>query len=462
MNKPNFLLIQLDQLHSRALRAYGNSIEMPNIDRLFSLGTGFENCTCPFPLCQPSRASLWSGVLPHVTNVLSNGRKWKCEPVDKSLKTLGETLKEAGYETVHFGKTHDAGALRGFKCFEEGETKIPDESPEYPFNFDTYNDVFATEQAKEYFRTRNDERPLAAIIDLVNPHNICGYVGVFSNRHLKDEPGLPPLPPNFRFDDIENRSKSIQYICCAHNRQAQTSEWTEADYRHYLKAYMCYLKVADRMIGEILDEVKKAGLLENTYVFFFSDHGDGMAARRSVTKHTALYRELTEVPLLIAGPGVPKGVMVKGLAETLDIPPTILDLAGIKAPETFYGRSIKNELFSSEPVKKDYVVSSWHTEWGYTVEPCRMIRTEGWKYIHYLEDGKEELFDLENDPYEMKNVADRAENRNTLEGMRALFKEYLRKTNDPYFTLTPIADKRWRSHEIGYEHHRGPAAPMCD
>lgn len=459
-DRPNFLLIQLDQLHSRALKAYGGNVEMPNIDGLFREGTAFKSCTCSFPLCQPSRASLWSGRYPHKTQVLSNGRKWECKPVSKDFPTLGEVFSMAGYETIHFGKTHDAGALRGFTCVTEGEIKIPDDS-EFPLNFDTYNDVYTTKKTLEFLDSHDFSNPLFAVVDLVNPHNICGYVGAYQNRVVEDDGTLPPLPPNFHFDDILNRSKSIQYICCAHNRQAQVSAWDENNFRHYIKAYNYYLSKADEMIGEIIKALKDRGEYENTIIVFFSDHGDALSARGSVTKHTALYQELVEVPLVFVGPGIPRGVEIEGLAHSLDIPVTLCAFANIEIPQSFDGLSLEENIRSSIPVEREYVVSSWHTEWGYTVEPCRMIRSKKWKYIHYLEDGMEEFYDLENDPYEKYNIASDENVKNELDYHRQLFKEYLIKEKDPYFSLTPYADERWRFHEIGYCNHKGIAAPQA-
>ncbi len=459
MARPNFLLIQVDQLHSRALKAYGGNYEMPAIDKLFAEGVKFEDVSCPFPLCQPSRASLWSDRLPHKTNVLSNGRNWHVDPVSTEFKTLGEVFSENGYKAIHFGKCHDAGALRGFECVPEGKLKI-EGTEEFPLNFDTFNDADATKKALAFFSEYDFKTPLISVVDLINPHNICGYIGEYQNKVIENADDCPPLPPNFEFDDIENRSKSIQYICCAHNRQAQVSTWTENNFRHYLKAYYYYLGLADKMIGSIIDELDKRGQLENTYILFFSDHGDAMTARRSVTKHTALYQETVQVPFAISGPHLEKGKSISGLISTLDIPPTLCDLASLPIPKSFDGRSLIENLKTGKPVEREYVTSQWHTEWGFTVEPCRMIRTQDWKYIHYLEDNKEELFDLKNDPYEKVNIADREENEEVLEHHRALFREYLEKEHDPYLTLQSKADKKWRSHRVGYQYHRGIAAPQ--
>lgn len=459
--RPDILLIQVDQLHSRALKAYGGTSDTPNIASLFARGVAFASNTVQCPLCQPSRASLWSGLYPHRTEVLSNGRKWPCPVFTEKLPTLGEVFTQGGYKAVHFGKRHDSGALRGFELVEEGETFVPDENPAWPYNFDTYNDQYATDRAVQFFSSYAGDKPLLAVVDLINPHNICGWVGKNKGEHddvLVTE--LPPLPPNFSFDDIGNRSKSIQHICCAHIRQAQAALWNETNFRHYLAAYNHYLHLVDHQIGRVLDSLRQRGKLDDTIIVFFSDHGDALASRASVTKHTAMYQELVEVPLVFCGGGI-KGrkEMVGGLAQSLDLAPTLCEMAGLSIPSSFDGISLLPSLEEGKSPKREYAVSQWHTEWGYTVEPCRMIRTQNWKYLHYLEDDFEELFDLESDPYEMTNVAQEPKNAEALAYHKGLFKQYLKETGDPYFSLEAKADKRWREHEVGYDKHRGITAP---
>lgn len=145
--KPDILLIQVDQLFSRVLNAYGGQSVTPTIDELCASGVVFENCFCQFPLCQPSRASLWSGMYPHKTGILSNGRKWPVPNFGTEHKTIGDLFARSGYKTVHFGKCHDAGTLRGFECAREEETFVPDTYDAWPYNMDTYEDTNTGEKA---------------------------------------------------------------------------------------------------------------------------------------------------------------------------------------------------------------------------------------------------------------------------------------------------------------------------
>ena len=111
-------------------------------------------------------------------------------------------------------------------------------------------------------------------------------------------------------------------------------------------------------------------------------------------------------------------------------------------------------------IQREFVASEWHTEWGYTISPGRMIRTREYKYTHYIEDDSEELFDMQKDPLEKKNVAKDPAYFPELENMRRLYRHQLKETKDTFESMEWLADKRWRSHPVGYEKHRGIAAPQ--
>ena len=461
----NIIVFILDQLAWKALPVYGNSfVHTPSIDRIADGGLVIDGCYTACPLCQPSRAAFWTGKYPHETGVLSNGRKWPEKGISQSLSTLGEIFSQAGWEAVHFGKTHDAGALRGFLCEPEKETVFDEEDPAFPLNEDSFRDEYTVLAACRFLAERTDERPLLMIADLVNPHNICGWVGENKGVHMgvpSREP-LPPLPENFDFPDIEKRPAAVRYTCCTNNRQAQAAGWRPENFREYLRAYYYYLSLADRGVGRILDVLQKKGYTpDNTLFVLMADHGDNMAARGQVTKQVNFYEETTRVPLIFKGAGVYPG-RTKGIASLLDLFPTLCGWAGITAPDGLSGKNLTEALRGGYLPERDYVACEWHTEWGYTVSPGRMIRTERYKYTRYIEDGMEELFDLVEDPMEKKNLSQNPSCKETMERMRGLMKQHLKLTEDPFETLSWKADRRWRSHPAGYQNHRGIAAPMED
>lgn len=459
----NIVLIITDQTTWRALPAYGNTYaRTPNIDRIARNGMTIDGCYCTCPLCQPSRASFWTSRYPHETNVISNSGSCREKGVLPDFPTMGEVFLAAGYETVHFGKTHDARTLRGFYCEPEDQIVSGPEHPAYPQNQDTFRDNYTFRAICDYLKRRQDERPLFLVADIVNPHNICGWVGENKGVHSSIDSGepLPLLPENFDFSDICDHPRAIQYVCCSNIRQSQVAGWTPENFREYLRAYYHFLSLADRGIGQVLDVLEEKGFHDgNTLFVVMSDHGDSMAARGRVTKQVDFYEETMRVPLIFKGPFVVPGKR-EGIVSLLDLFPTLCSQAGIQAPEGLRGMDISSALSGGELPGRDYVAGEWHTEWGYTVSPGRMIRTERYKYTRYIEDEGEELFDLWEDPFEKKNLARDPGSAAVLARMRGMLKSHLRLTEDSFESLRWKAEARWRSHPAGYQNHRGIAAPM--
>ena len=218
--------------------------------------------------------------------------------------------------------------------------------------------------------------------------------------------------------------------------------------------------MVDQEIGKVLDALEKSPYADNTMIVFLADHGDSMAARGRVTKQVDFYEEVTRVPLIFSGKGIHGEGEIHDIVSLLDLYPTLCGYAGIDIPKGLRGMDLSMGLKGREIPKRDYVASQWHTEWGYTVSPGRMICNGRLKYMYYIEDQGEELYDLEKDPYEKVNPARNPEYSKDLEEMRTLFRKYLEETHDNFLSLEWYADKKWRSHEAGYHNHRGIAAPQ--
>jgi choline-sulfatase len=466
MKRKNILLIVCDQLSAQALTAWGNSYgSSPHIDKIIEKGVRFETAYTNCPLCQPARASLWTGQYPHQTGVLSNGRLDPVPDVPESVATLGAVFSKVGYKTVHFGKQHDAKSLRGFELFPVEGKEIEDATPSWPVNYDTRQDRNTREQTVAFLSSYADASPYLAVVDLNNPHDICNWIGAFQGTQelISPECDLPPLPDNLYRDEaqFEKLPLPVQYVCCAHNRQAQMGEWDETRIRHYLCAYHHYISRVDAEIGKILESLQGRHDAEDTLIVFTADHGDAMCGRWMGTKHTSFYDETTKIPLAFSGPGINgQGRSVSGLVSLIDLFPTLCDYAGIDLPSTVSGRSLLPCLVEdTQKSPQPYVVSQWHTEWGFTIEPGRMIRSDRYKYTHYLEGDGEELYDLIEDPGEVRNLVEHPCFEKILKEHRAILRDYTERTNDPYFSLEWKADERWRSHAPGYRNHRGIAAP---
>ena len=476
----NIVVIVSDHLSTRAVGAYGESdwADTPNIDRLAERGVVFENMYTSYPLCGPSRAAFWTGRFPHDTGVLSNGLRVQ-DPdilpnasVPEDMPTIGETFKRAGYNTIHFGKCHDSGGLRGFDIVPDGIRESESVPAGYPENNDTWRDHWAMDRFGEWAEGGFPE-PFCAVVDLQNPHNICGWIGEHNSldgpvEHAISPKNLPELPANNKVVNWESLPLPVRYICCSHNRGAQSSHYTDEDWRYYIDAFRHYAKMADEHVGTILRLLEAGGVLDDTLVILMADHGDGMGSHQMATKQVSFYEETARVPFIAAGPGVRSGGQkVAALTSLLDLFPGLCDYAGIQVPDGLPGVSFA-PLLQGAVIQREVVVAEWYTEWGCTVSPARMIRSARFKYTSYLEGsvgagdptGGEELYDLDMDRGEMVNLATDTAYCEVLLQHRDMLKRHIRDQADPFYTQKVVVDKRWRSHPPGYQHHSGPTAPM--
>ena len=173
----NILLIICDQLSAQALPAWGNSFaKTPNINSIVENGVRFENAFTTCLLCQPARASFWTGLYPHQTGILSNGRMHHVPDLPETIPTLGKTFAEFGYKTVHFGKQHDAGSLKGFEKAKITERELETANPAWPVNYDSRQDRNTREQIVAFLTDYDDKISYLAVADMNNPHDICNWI----------------------------------------------------------------------------------------------------------------------------------------------------------------------------------------------------------------------------------------------------------------------------------------------
>lgn len=447
--RPNILLIVADQLSQRAVGAYGDAQgKTPNIDALAARGTRFANVYTPCPVCMPARASLWTGRMPHETGVRGNQREAR---IPAGMPGLGTVFAAAGYRCVHFGKRHDMGGLREFDIQELGEQPVA-ATPPWKSYYDTLEDRDTTRRVVE-FLSRAPREPFLAVASYNNPHDICLWIGDHKGPHA-DTPGpgaLPPLPDNFEDADRAQRPIAVRRGCCGNFRVGQTLQWTPDNFRHYLAAYYHYVEMLDREVGAVLGALAGRPDAADTLVVFLSDHGEGMASHRMVTKGEHFYEEVTRIPLIFAGGGLAagQGTIRQPLVSLVDLMPTLCDWAGLDAPPDLPGRSLLPWLKgASAPDDRDYVVSTWYGHTG-VIAPARMLRSQRHKYTCFREDGAEELYDLRSDPGERVNLAFDPGHADTLARHRGLLREHCRRTGDPFFNEDCVMAEGRRTHADG-------------
>ncbi len=410
---PNFLLLITDQQTHFALSCAGNRwLNTPAMDAIAARGTRFASAYCPYPVCSPSRSSIFSGAMPHVTGVMVNGR-----PIRAGLPTLGEVFSRAGYQTAYGGKWHLPRSFDGMTGF----TKIIGGSA-MGADMDA---PLATATAR-WLEGRPKE-PFFLVASFMNPHDVCEWIR--QHKGTREHPklaGYPPAPANLENDPQE--PECIQY----HRQQGYdrmseavgiAAQWRAQEFRQYLHDYYRLVEQVDRDVGRVLDALSAAGLAEKTVVAFCSDHGEGMGGHRWVQK-ASLYEESARVPLILAGPGIPARKVNSKLVSLEDLMPTFCRMAGLRVPESSMGTGLFKE-------SRTQVVSE--LRYGDETREGRMLRTARYKYIRFRSGrNPEQLFDLSKDPGETRNLAARSESREPLQRHRTLLDQWMKQTRDHF------------------------------
>jgi arylsulfatase A-like enzyme len=202
------------------------------------------------------------------------------------------------------------------------------------------------------------------------------------------------------------------------------SKWTPAEFRHYQHDYYRMVEAVDHEVGRVLAALRTSKLMENTLVAFCSDHGEGMGAHRWVQK-ASFYEESARVPLILAGPGVPRGRVNSRLASLEDLMPTFCEAAGIAIPESCTGQSL---------LKSHRKFVTAELRYGEVSREGRMLRTDRYKYVVFNSGrNPEQFFDLSKDPGETNNLVNGTSAKKELSAHRAMLKKHAIATGDKLF-----------------------------
>ncbi|MDP9380112.1 MAG: sulfatase [Chloroflexota bacterium] len=409
--KPNILFVLTDDMNTSDLRY------MPKTRRLLAdQGTKFTNAFVTNSLCCPSRATILRGQYSHNHKIWGNfsplGGFQKFRDLGREKSTIATWLDGAGYNTILIGKY-----LNGY----DNTTYVPpgwdrwhgylgyyEASPDtYQINQNgriaTYErsrihdtDLFA-DKAASFLRDTKGGAPFFMHLSTNAPHTPA-YVpqrhkGKFSNTPL-------PKPPSFNEKVVSDKPAWVQ------NRSRLTSD--HVDYlRELYRKRLRSLQSVDEMVGRLVDTLKDTGELSNTYIVFSSDNGYHLGEHRLEAKTTA-YEETIRVPLLVRGPGVPRGISRSQMALNNDFAPTFARLAGVRPPTFVDGRSLSPLLSASRPASWRNTLLVEHRRsanegpFARLVPDYDAVRTANHLYVEY-ENGARELYDLSSDPYELRN-----------------------------------------------------------
>lgn len=429
---PNILFIFADDQRADALGVASNPhIKTPNLDDLAHQGVHFENCYVMGghhgAICAPSRAMLLSGKnLFHVYDQL-NG-----------VLTLPAYLAGYGYETFATGKWHN-GAESFQATFQKGaqimlggmsdhfkvpvrqmdENRLLGEPIEKSFSTDLFAD--AALNYLDEFSAGSQENPFFCYIAFTAPHDPRSPAPKYAEAYGEKEIPLPqnfkPLHP-FRFDNFNVRDETLA-------PWPRTPEVIQSS----LAEYYALIQHIDDRVGDLIARLKKHALLENTLIIYAADNGLAVGSHGLLGKQN-LYEHSMKVPLIISGPGIPKGHTSEALVYLYDLFPTLTQYLEVPIPEEIDGLSLMNLIDQ----KQLSVRSSLYTAYRNTI---RAVRDKQWKLIRYPQIDHTQLFNLEEDPQETNNLATSVAHQTKLNEMFQLLEQNHEATDDT-INLTPL------------------------
>jgi choline-sulfatase len=399
MARPNIVFVHVDQMHHKAMSAYGcEHVRTPSMDRIAREGYSLMNMHTDMPQCCPARASWFTGRTSKEHGVVINSY-----PIDPELPDLGQWLREhGGYESVYTGKWHVSGrnVANSFTVLHRGT------------GHGELSDSDVARSAVSYLRNRTGDEPFFLSVGFLNPHDCCfpafargGPAKYAFAPKISDR--LPPLPANF---DYEYSTRG----------RGATTKWSLQDWRYYIYSYYRLVEMADREVGRVYDAVRSSPRAENTLFILAADHGDGLGFHAKVSKGY-LEEEAWRVPGIVSWPGrVPEGRRdAEHLATGVDIAATICDYAEVRPlPKMTIARSWRPLLEGKAVPWRDYVVGE--TSMG---RLSVAIRDARYKSIIYQDETK--LYDMQRDPLETNNLAGDAAHAEVVARHREHFREYM-------------------------------------
>ncbi len=436
---PNIIFLFADDQRYNTINALGNDeIITPNLDKLSSEGVSFMNAyimgSTSAAVCAPSRAMLMTGKnLFH----LSKKGEWNYHIAEKDT-TLPEVMRAMGYYTHGTGKQHNGREVfaRGFS--DGGHImfggmsdhyKVPVQDFRYDslysgdrqyYAVDKHSTDLYTDDAINFIQSCNEEKPFFLYLSFQAPHDPRdmpeAYLEMYEGKSLDIPPNFMPQHP------FDNGELTIRDELLAPFPR------TKDEIRDHIRDYYAMITHVDDAVGRILKEVEKRGLLDNTLIIFAGDNGLAVGQHGLMGKQN-LYEHSVKIPMIIKGPGVPAGVRSDAFCYLHDLYPALSDYIGFNLPATVETESFYQSLITPGLGHREFMVFAYK-------DYQRGIRKGKWKLIEYYVDSEHhtQLFNLDEDPYETRNLADFPGNNQKLTELRELMtKEFERLDDDSDF-----------------------------
>ncbi|MFI6740722.1 sulfatase [Nonomuraea sp. NPDC050451] len=416
-SRPNIVLVMADDLESGTLPYF------PNITRqLVQQGTSFDRYFVTNSWCCPSRSSILRSQYVHSHGVWTNtppeGGFDRFHTGDLERSTVGTWMKQAGYRTALMGKylNHYPGgsAEETFvppgwdewdvptrRLYEEYDYRLNENGSLYDYGFSErayLSDVLAG-KAREFIAGAKGE-PFFLYLAPIGPHNPANP----AVRHANAFAGaMAPRTPSFNQEDV---SAEPEWLRERPSLDEATVDQVDERYRARMRSMLG----VDDLVGAVVDELRRTGQLDNTYIFFTSDNGFHLGTHRLKQGKTTPFEEAIKVPLVVRGPGIKAGATISQLTSSVDLATTFAELGGATPPPFAEGRSLVPLLKGKPPAvwRRNVLVEfarplDQSSAAQTPVPPYRALRTDQYKYVRYAT-GESQLYDLRADPYELRNL----------------------------------------------------------
>ena len=432
--RPNVLYIFSDQHRACSLPGEPyNQVDAPNLQRIAREGATFNTCISNYPVCSPYRGILLSGRWPYETGVIDNS--W---PLQEDETSLGEAFKSAGYRTGYVGKWHldargtegkalkPAGSARhGFDWWRAWYNTNPHYDTSHTFDPETgerevpkgYNATRMTDDAIGFIE-RNRTEPWMLVVSWNPPHS-----------PFRDAP--PELMKKYDAKDLELRPNTGE------RAQLNIAGRTEDRVRLNLAGYYAHIEGIDRQMGRVLETLERTGQADDTILVYSSDHGEMMGSHGRMGKRTP-HDESARVPFLVRYPGVvPAGETSDALLSTIDIYPTLCGLAGVEVPGHCRGRDLSGAARGERVAGPESAflmhIEKDHASGGrnHPAPIFRGLRTQRYTYA-VGEIGRWCLYDHQEDPFQLHNLADDPERASLLSELDGEILRFLEEAQDKY------------------------------
>ena len=445
--KPNVLFIISDDLNNY-LGCYGDQrAKTPNIDKLAARGVKFDRAYCTFPLCGPSRNSMLTGLYPNSTGILGNSQIFR--QTIPSQKSLSQVFRLDGYFAARIGKLyhynvpnsvgtngHDDPGSWELEINPAGVDRLEEEGDIFtltpgqfggtlswlasPKSDEHHTDAMMAEDAEWVLErcAKKKDKPFFLAVGFFRPHTPYvapkePYFGWYPEKEMPIFPTVDKNPPEVP-------------AAALGSYKSEQDKLTDELRQKCVQAYYASISFLDAQVGHVVDALDRLELSDNTIIVFTSDHGYHMG-EHGLWQKQSLFEGSSRVPLLIVAPGAGKGAVVKTPVSHLDIFPTLAELAGVKAPENIQGQSLVPMLKDPAAVGRGWALTQVTRGGGGKQKPGAAkpgaakrffgysLRTPRYRYTEWDEGAEgRELYDHDNDPGELVNLAGKPEHAATV------------------------------------------------